>query len=136
MSDISDSNSDSDSDYYPSDDGSSGSEDSYSSIADALAGMMAQFEALESGLDAMTTTTTTMSAPVAHVAVATFKQPRVLEAAPFRAERFRLKASARAMFGTEATVVTFAELCALLRGGGGSDVPLLERLLEIEQYIE
>lgn len=96
-------------------DGSEGSSDSFSSIAQALQDLRERMEAFEVGVEEVASTVVGMEQPVSAVAVATYVQPRILEKAPFRQERFHLKPAAKALLGFESSTSSFKSLCAALR---------------------
>ncbi len=104
----------------------SGSEETdmtYTSLEAALADMSARMAELDQALDTTAIVAHTLETPVTAVAVSAFTNPRVLESAPFRATKFRLKSSAKALLNTAHHTVTFAELCDAIRkslGAGGN----------------
>lgn len=105
-----------DSEYEGSEsDNTEGTEATYTSLEAALADMTARLAELDGGLDAMTSATATLEQPVTSVAVSAFTNPRVLEIAAFRATKFRLKHAAKVALGTPHHIVTFSELCAVIR---------------------
>ena len=85
------------------------------SLEAALAEMTNRLAELDEGLTAMATTTKILEQPMAAVAISAFKNPRVLESAPFRATKFRLRPAAKTFLRTPHHTVTFAELCAAIR---------------------
>ncbi len=90
-------------------------EATYTSLEAALADMTSRLSELDHALDTTTTVAQTLEQPVTAMAVSAFTNPRVLEAAPFRATRFRLKHDAKVLLGTAHHTITFSELCAALR---------------------
>ncbi len=91
------------------------SEMTYTSLEAALADMTSRLAELDQALDTTTTVVHTLETPVTAVAVSAFTNPRVLESAPFRETKFRLKSSAKALLQTPHHTVTFAELCDAIR---------------------
>jgi hypothetical protein len=87
---------------------------SFSSFQEALEEMMAGLAQLDEGLNSINTTTQILEQPIASVAIQSFTNPRVLEAAPFRATKFRLKPEAKTFLHVHHTVA-FAELCEAIR---------------------
>lgn len=85
------------------------------SIRAALQAIAEQLEDLDAGIADMATAAHTMEAPVLSVAVATLAQPRELEAAPFRSTQFRLKEEVKRVLGAPTSVLTFMDLCVILR---------------------
>jgi hypothetical protein len=85
------------------------------SLEAALADMTARLAELDHALDTTTTVAQTLEQPVTAMAVSAFTNPRVLEAAPFRATKFRLKPAAKILLDAAHHTVTFAELCAAVR---------------------
>jgi hypothetical protein len=85
------------------------------SLEAALADMTARLAELDHALDTTTTVAQTLEQPVTAMAVSAFTNPRVLETAPFRTTRFRLKHEAKVLLGAAHHTVTFAELCAAVR---------------------
>jgi hypothetical protein len=111
-SDYTDSDSDSDSDCT----GVTGQTDvTFSSFQHALEEMMTSLAQLDEGLHSINTTTTALEQPLTSVAIGSFTNPRVLEAAPFRATKFRLRHTAKTFLNTPHHTVTFAELCEAIR---------------------
>jgi hypothetical protein len=104
---------DSDSSY--SSDASDASGESFSSLAADLGSLCRHLEELGIGVEDMATSVQSMEAPLSRVAVSTFVQPRVLESAPFRQQRFRWRPEAAAALGVGVEVATFAEICEVLR---------------------
>jgi hypothetical protein len=104
------------------------------SIRAALQAIAEQLEDLDTGIADMATAAHTMEAPVLSVTVATLAQPRELEATPFRATQFRLKEEARRMLGAPTSVLTFAELCGLLRPLFLEKSEALRALLVVEEF--
>jgi hypothetical protein len=92
----------------------SGSE-SFSSIAEALEAMREQLEVFGAGVEGLHKGVKQMEAPVTSVAVGSFVQPRFLESAPFRKERFALKEEARRCLGLEKETAKFSSICTALR---------------------
>jgi hypothetical protein len=108
----------SDSEYeYDSEgsEGSEGSEESFSSITQALQDLRERMEAFEVGVEEVATTVVGMEQPVSAVTIATYVQPRVLEKAPFRQERFHVKPAAKTLLALETSTPSFKTLCAALR---------------------
>ena len=116
-----------------SDSGSDSSSDSFSSFNAAFAAIAHEMERMTDEVETIHSCMSNMDAPVAHVAVGTFVNPRVLESAPFRSEQFRVKREARHMFGISKHVAHFSELCAAIRASGR---PLLDTLLDVEEILE
>jgi hypothetical protein len=109
--------------------------ESFSSFAAMLAQAAEQFESLDREIDGVLNRVQRLDQPMIGVALATFVNPRVLEAAPFRSEVFQLTEEARTMFGIQGSgTVTFARLCAVLREKK-PEVPLLDSLMEMERWI-
>ncbi len=108
-----------DSDYEydsdASDDDSDGSEATYTSLEAALAEMTERLHTIDAGLESMTGATQSLEQPMTAVAIQSFVNPRVLETAPFRQTRFRLRRDAKEFLGMPHHTVTFAELCAAIR---------------------
>ncbi len=107
-----------DSDYeYDSDesDDSGCTEATYTSLEAALAEMTERLQAIDAGLDSMATTTQSLEQPMTTVAIQSFVNPRVLETAPFRQTRFRLRKEAKEFLGMPHHTVTFADICAAIR---------------------
>ncbi len=107
-----------DSDYeYDSDesDDSDCTEVTYTSLEAALAEMTERLHEIDAGLDSMTGATQSLEQPMTAVAIQSFVNPRVLETAPFRQTRFRLRPAAKVFLGTPHHTVTLAELCAAIR---------------------
>ena len=94
---------------------SEATEATYTSLEAALADMTARLAELDHALDTTTTVAQTLEQPVTAIAVSAFTNPRVLEAAPFRTTKFRLKPAAKVLLGTPRHTVTFSELCAAVR---------------------
>jgi hypothetical protein len=92
-----------------------GTEATCTSLEAALAEMTARLAELDGGLDSMAATTATLEQPVTSVAISAFTNPRVLECAPFRSTKFRLKHDAKMALGTPHHTVSFTELCAAVR---------------------
>ncbi len=112
-----------DSDYDSgSEDGSEETEMTYTSLEAALADMSARMAELDHALDTTTTVAHALETPVTAVAVSAFTNPRVLESAPFRATKFRLKHEAKVGLGAQHHSVTFAELCAAIRHAKKEDL--------------
>jgi hypothetical protein len=103
------------SEYESDSEGSEGSEESFSSITQALQDLRERMEAFEVGVEEVAATVVGMEQPVSAVAIATYVQPRILEKAPFRQERFRVKPAAKTLLGLEGSTPTFKTLCAVLR---------------------
>lgn len=89
--------------------------ESFSSIAAALEAMREQLEVFGAGVEGLHQGVKQMEAPVTSVAVGSFVQPRFLEAAPFRKERFVLKEEAKHCLGLDKEVAKFSTICAALR---------------------
>jgi len=85
----------------------------YTSLEAALGGMTSRLEELDTGLDLMTNMTKSLEYPLTSVAVSSFTNPRILESAPFRSTRFRVKTNS--LIGIPDNTVTFAQLCAAIR---------------------
>jgi hypothetical protein len=92
-----------------------GSEESFSSLAAALEAMREKLELFGEGVEGLHEGVKHMEEPVTSVALAPFVQPRYLEEAPFRKERFELKEEARQLLGLERSVAKFSTVCASLR---------------------
>lgn len=111
----------SDSEYDSEDVSSIGSGETFeteatcTSLEAALADMTARLAQLDQALDTTALTTQTLEKPVTTVALASFMNPRVLESAPFRTTKFRLKPVAKELLGVRHHTVTFAELCEAIR---------------------
>ena len=87
----------------------------FSSFQHALEEMMAGLAQLDEGLHGINATTQTLEHPLTSVAIGSFTNPRVLETAPFRATKFRLRHAAKTFLGTPHHTVAFAELCEAIR---------------------
>ncbi len=103
--------SDYDSEYVDSSD----TETTYTSLEAALMEMTDRLAELDTGLESMAVTAGQLEQPVAAVAVGAFTNPRVLEAAPFRGEPFRLLPAAKAFLGCAHHTVSFGDLCEAIR---------------------
>ncbi len=109
-----------DSEYSEDSEYTDGSEDergtcaTFTSFEGAMAELGVQFAALDTELGDVANQIQTLEKPVATVAVSTFVQPRVLESAPFRQTKFKVRTTARHVLGLPA-VASFAEVCAALR---------------------
>ncbi len=119
-----------DSDYdseYDSDtsDDSEVTEATYTSLEAALADMTARMAELDHALNTTETVAHTLEHPVTAVAVSAFTNPRVLESAPFRTTKFRLKHAAKVALGAPHHTVTFAELCTAIRQAKKEDLEAL-----------
>ncbi len=99
---------------YGSDVGSEGTCITFTSFEGAMAAMYEQFATLDTELGEVANQISTLEKPVATVAVSTFVQPRVLESAPFRQTKFKVRLAARELLGLP-QVATFAELCQAIR---------------------
>ena len=100
---------------YDSDAGSdAGTCITFTSFEGAMAAMYEQFACMDSELGDVSNQIHTLEKPLATVAVSTFVQPRVLESAPFRQTKFRVRPAARELLGLS-EVATFAELCQAIR---------------------
>ncbi len=93
----------------------SGSEESFSSLAAALESMREKLEIFGEGVEGLHAGVKQMETPVTAVALAPFVQPRYLEEAPFRKERFVLKEEAKRVLGLERDTAKFSTVCASLR---------------------
>lgn len=89
--------------------------DSFSSISAALESMCGKMEMFGNGIEAVADTVKHLETPVGSIALANFVQPRFLESAPFRCQRFTLQESAQKILGFERPTVKFATLCRHLR---------------------
>lgn len=86
----------------------------FTSFEGAMATMYEQFATLDTELGEVATQISTLEKPVATVAVSTFVQPCVLESAPFRQTKFKVRSTARHVLGLP-PVATFAQLCEAIR---------------------
>jgi hypothetical protein len=106
---------DCESEDYGSDVGSdAGTCITFTSFEGAMAAMYEQFATLDTELGDVANQIMTLEKPVATMAVSTFVQPRVLESAPFRQTKFKVRLAARELLGLP-QVATFAELCQAIR---------------------
>lgn len=87
----------------------------YLSIEHALETLANYFEEFCEEVDTVHSTIQTMEKPVTSVALATFSQPRTLESAMFRKQRFGLKEPAKNLLGCKSTDLTFGALCHHIR---------------------
>lgn len=111
------------------DSGSTGTHGTFASIAKALGFLSEQLAELDGGFECMESSVRGLEKPALAVTVATYSQPAVLEAAPFRHTRFRWRPeSLRALeciLGSseggnaplERDTVSFTEICAAVRRG-------------------
>ena len=91
------------------------SEESFSSLAAALEAMREQLEVFGAGVEGLHQGVKHLETPVTSVAVGSFVQPRFLEAAPFRKERFVLKEEAKRCLGLDKDAAKFSTICTALR---------------------
>lgn len=98
----------------------------FTSFEGAMTSMYEQFASMDAELGEVANHITVLEKPVATVAVSTFVQPRVLESAPFRQTKFRVRPTAQEVMGLK-EVATFAELCQAIR------VQIVERKEEAER---
>jgi hypothetical protein len=87
----------------------------FSSFQEALEEMMAGLAQLDEGLHFIDTKATSLEQPVSNVAIGSFTNPRILESAPFRETKFRLRHSVKIFLNTPHHTVTFAELGEAIR---------------------
>ncbi len=87
----------------------------YLSIEEALETMAKYLQEFCEEVDTVHSTIQTMEKPVTSVALAAFSQPRVLESAVFRKERFRLKETAKTLLDCKHVNTTFGGLCSHIR---------------------
>jgi hypothetical protein len=107
--------SDSDSD---NDDGysSTSTHGTFASLAAALGRMSEQFADLDGGLASMESSVRGLERPAIGLTAATYSQPGVLESAPFRKTRFRLRDEGATLFPeVQAGTTTFSEICQAVR---------------------
>lgn len=108
------------------------SEESYTSIREALESFTERMAAMESVLDGVDSRLHEIETPISVAALGRFKQPAYLEAAPFRSTKFRLLPEARTLLGLSRDTVTFAELCAAIRAASKPD---LEAMLGVSDFL-
>lgn len=119
-SDVSDSEYEGESDYgSESDSDSISTHGTFASLAAALKCMSDQLGDLDGGFECVESSVRSLEKPALAVTVATYSQPTVLEAAPFRSTRFRWRPEASAAFpeidGNAATSVAFSDICRTVR---------------------
>ena len=108
------------------------SEESYSSIREALESFTERMAAMESVLDGVDSHLHQIEHPISVAALGRFKQPAYLESAPFRATKFRVLPDARTLLGLPHSTATFAELCAAIRA---APKPALEAMLGVSNFL-
>jgi hypothetical protein len=90
--------------------------DTFASLAAALASMSEHFADLEGGFECVESSVRGLEKPALAVTVATYSQPGVLEAAPFRATRFQWKPEAAEVLPEiNGDTTTFGDICQTLR---------------------
>lgn len=87
----------------------------FASLADALKGMTDHLAELDDGFECMESSVRRLERPAIGLAVATYSQPAVLEAAPFRHTRFRWRPDVPVKHTHE--TVSFTDVCARVRRG-------------------
>ncbi len=90
-------------------------EESFSSLAEALEHMREKLEQFNDGVEGLHTSVKTMEAPITSVALTSFAQSNYLKNAPFRSERFILQEQARQVLGIEKETAKFSSICSRLR---------------------
>lgn len=95
--------------------GSESTHGTFASLAAALASMSEHFADLDGGLASVETSVRGLEKPALAMTIASYSQPGVLEAAPFRATRFRLKPEAAEVLSVTAGTVSFRDICQTLR---------------------
>lgn len=96
-------------------DDSGASGETFHSIAAALEAMRERFETFHAGVEHVHETVNTMEPSVLQVAASGFVQPRHLESAPFRQQRFTITEAAKELLGFTRPTAKFRTLCQHLR---------------------
>lgn len=90
-------------------------EESFSSVAEALEAMREKLEQFHDGVEHLHTSVKVLEAPVTSVAVNSLVQPKYLKTAPFLQERFALQNQTKQILGIEKDSAKFSSICSKLR---------------------
>ncbi len=100
--------------YYESGSDTCSDTNSYDSFAEALEELREKLESFDAVVEELHDGCIKIENPVTGIAVSSFAQPKFLESAPFRTERFHSTKDAQNLFGCPETV-SFNELCCHIR---------------------
>ena len=90
-------------------------EESFSSVAEALEAMREKLEQFHEGVEHLHSSVKVLEAPVMSVAVASLVQPAYLKSAPFLQERFAIQDKAKQILSLEKDSAKFSTICSKLR---------------------
>jgi hypothetical protein len=90
-------------------------EESFSSVAEALEAMREKLEQFHEGVEHLHSSVKILEAPVTSVAVASLGKPAYLKSAPFLQERFALQDQAKQILGLEKDTAKFSSICSKIR---------------------